>query len=400
MSGANYWPSMTDYQEALQKPSVAFSAPDLSRASVVENKLGLPRPICGTFASVYELFNGRRRWAVKCFLRNTPDLHERYALISDHLKKCRRLGYFVAFDYLEESIKVRGQLFPFVKMEWIEAAQLNTFVEQNLNKTWMLKKLDANWDRLVQDLRGAEIAHGDLQHGNVLVKPNGAIQLIDYDGMCVPALEGHSANETGHADYQNPRRTQNDFDLKIDTFSACVIKVAIRALMEDPNLWAKYNNGDNLLFRRNDFMNTEKSPLIQDLRAMGNAEIDGKLDYIVNACPKRKKSASASTAAAPAPEAEETPQVSKGTRPANKKRIPPSKRKRPTKRRKKGTRPAAPAASNGGGGGPAWLSDHVEDFGKPEAAAAATAAEQDSGGLFGFLGKLFGGGETNAGSPS
>jgi hypothetical protein len=75
MSKPQYWPSMTDYQEALQSPKQAFSSLQLRSGAVVENKLGLPRPICGTFASVYELGSGSRRWAVKCFLRNTPDLH-------------------------------------------------------------------------------------------------------------------------------------------------------------------------------------------------------------------------------------------------------------------------------------------------------------------------------------
>lgn len=383
MSGSNYWPSMTDYQEALQSPSIAFSARELSRADVVKNKLGLPRPFCGTFASVYELVNGRRRWAVKCFLRNTPDLHERYAKISTHLKKCRRLGYFVDFEYLEQAIRVRGQLFPFVQMEWIEACQLNTFLEQSLNKSWVLKKLSSNWERLVTDLRSAEIAHGDLQHGNVLVKPGGDIKLIDYDGMCVPALEGQGSNETGHADYQNPRRTQDDFHLKIDAFSACVIKIAIDALILDPNLWQKYNNGDNLLFRRSDFMNTENSNLIRDLRVLNNDEIQKKLDYIVSVCPKRK---SASKAAAVATEPET--QIAQGTRPGTRRRIPPSKRKRPNKRRKqtKGTRPAAAAKTPAK---PSWLSDHVEEFG---ATAATSAQPQPSGGLFQWFSRLLGGG--------
>ena len=132
MSRSHYWPSMTDYQEALQSPSLAFTSSELRSGTAVENKLGLPRPICGTFASVYELVEGRHRWAVKCFLRNTPDLHERYAKISNHLRKCRRLGYFVAFEYHQKSIRVRGELFPFVKMEWIEASQLNSFIEENL----------------------------------------------------------------------------------------------------------------------------------------------------------------------------------------------------------------------------------------------------------------------------
>ncbi len=80
---------MTEYQEAIQAPKVCFDDKQLKSGSPVMNKLGLPRPICGQFASVYELESGRSRWAIKCFLRNIPDLHSRYAKISDHLDKCR-----------------------------------------------------------------------------------------------------------------------------------------------------------------------------------------------------------------------------------------------------------------------------------------------------------------------
>ncbi len=339
MSNRRYWPSMTDYQEALQSPSLAFSSSELRLGAVVENKLGLPRPICGTFASVYELVNGRRRWAVKCFLRNTPDLHERYVKISDHLRKYRRLGYFVAFEYQEKAIRVRGELFPLVKMEWIEARQLNAFVEENLSSPRVLAKLSKHWDKLVADLRSANIAHGDLQHGNVLVRSSGDIRLIDYDGMWVPALKGQGSNETGHPDFQNPRRTQRDFHSDIDEFSAAIIQIAITALRRDKSLWKKYNNGDNLLFRRGDFLNTRNSPLIRDLRAMDDDEIRDKLDFIINTCTSGKRaSRSRSRRGKATGDKQRVMKASITTGAPRKKDVP---------------------ASNPG----SWLSDHVEDYG-------------------------------------
>jgi serine/threonine protein kinase len=289
MSNQHYWPSMTDYQEALQSPKHAFTSSQLRSGAVMENKLGLPRPICGTFASVYQLSSGSRSWAVKCFLRNTSDLHERYAKISKHLRQHLHLKYFVEFEYLEKEIRVRGELFPLVKMEWIDATQLNTFVEENLSKPRVLEQLSTQWDRLLSDLNQAKIAHGDLQHGNVLVRPNGDIRLIDYDGMWVPALEGQGSNETGHPDFQNPRRTQRDFDLDTDKFSAAVIQIAITALRLNPSLWQKYNNGDNLLFRRGDFMKSGSSLLFSDLRALRNSKINQQLDFIIDICQRRRR---------------------------------------------------------------------------------------------------------------
>ncbi len=339
MAQPQYWPSMTDYQEALQSPALAFTSAELLSGAAVENKLGLPRPICGTFASVYELVNGRRRWAVKCVLRNTPDLHERYAKISDHIRKYRRLGYFVTFEYQEQAIRVRGRLFPLVKMEWIKGSQLNTFIEQNLSSPRVLKKLSKRWRKLVADLRSAHVAHGDLQHGNVLVRSNGTIRLIDYDGMWVPTLEGEKSNETGHQDFQNPGRTQRDFHVDIDEFSAAVIQIAISALRRDRSLWEKYNNGDNLLFRRRDFVDPQSSPLMADLRAMDDDEIREKLDFIINACTDAKRAARRHA----------------GQGKATGKKQGVAEARHSTEGSRKADERAPKQAS--------WLSDHVEDYG-------------------------------------
>ena len=284
MSTPSYWPSMVDYQDALQCPPLAFPSSELRFGTPVENNLGLPRPLCGTFASVYELVNGRSRWAVKCFLRNIPNLHQRYKRIAEHLYS-RRLRYFVTFEYQQQGILVQGKSFPLVKMEWVEGCQLNTFIEQNLSRPRKLAKLKKRWARLLPDLRAANMAHGDLQHGNVLVLPNGHLRLIDYDGMWVPTLEGEVANETGHPDFQDPRRTQKDFNADIDEFSDAVIQVAIGALKREPTLWEKYNNGDNLLFRRDDFLNPESSSLITDLQALGDQEINEKLEFVMGGEP-------------------------------------------------------------------------------------------------------------------
>lgn len=137
------------------------------------------------------------------------------------------------------------------------------------------------------------------------MRPNGDLRLIDYDGMWVPALGGEEGNETGHPDYQDPRRTQKDFHAAIDEFSDAVIQIAICALTRDGSLWAKYNNGDNLLFRRRDFLDTQSSPLIADLRKLGDPEINEKLNFVVNACPRPRKAPGKKPVAprAPAPAA-------------------------------------------------------------------------------------------------
>jgi serine/threonine protein kinase len=282
---------MYDYQEAVQSPSYCFKDADLKDGEAVQNSLGLPRPVCGMFASVYEIENKKRRWAAKCFLRNIPDLHNRYKQISLHLGKCG-LPYFVDFVHEEEGIRVQGQWFPLAKMEWVKGSQLNEYLENNLGNPKKLEALEAHWAEMLRDIEDAKIGHADLQHGNVLVTDSDELKLIDYDGMWVPALKGKGSHEMGHPDYQSPQRTDKDFDLGVDEFSGNVIQMSIRALSKKPELWKKYNNGDNLLFRRGDYMDPKKSNLIAEIYKLGDAELVTRLEELVHGCGFKVKSTS------------------------------------------------------------------------------------------------------------
>ena len=97
------------------------------------------------------------------------------------------------------------------------------------------------WLDAVKELADASIAHGDLQHGNVMVTPGNEIKLVDYDCMCVPALVGRRNLEVGVEPYQHPQRNAKTLlSLDLDHFSAMVIYVALRALSVEPQLWIKY----------------------------------------------------------------------------------------------------------------------------------------------------------------
>ena len=368
---AGRWPTMTDYQEAVQAPRICFSDKQLTGGSAVVNKLGLPRPICGQFASVYEIESGGSRWAIKCFLRNIPDLHNRYAKIAAHIGTVE-LPYFVTFDYLRKGIRIRGDVYPIVKMEWDEGLGLNQYIEKNVTDRAVLEQLEQNWLQLLEDLQSVKIAHGDLQHGNVLVSPDGSLRLIDYDGMWVPKLKGQGSHETGHPDYQSPLRSGDDFHEGIDQFAGDVIHMAIRALIRKPDLWQKYNNGDNIVFRRGDYLDPKNSALFAELRALGDDQIDPLLDGVIAACagkakrgpsrffkPKKPRQAPPATAPAPAaPVPAATPPKAAPARVAQQKAAPP--------------RPA-PAKPSGPGG---WLSDHVSTVPRPSTPAPVAAAQR------------------------
>ena len=277
------WPPASDYQDAIQNPSTCFQDLELKAGKVAINRIGLPRVASGNFASVYEMKTGAHRWAVRCFLRQGEDQQNRYALLSLYLSRLVVAG-LVEFSYQAEGIRVRGKWYPVVKMEWVEGETLTTYVQKNLHQPETLRNLALQWRGLIDRLRQNKIAHADLQHGNVMVSPQGQLRLVDYDGMFVPALQGRRASELGHINYQHPKRSPEDFNERLDNFSAIVIYTALTALSLEPGLWKRFDTGENMLFTAQDFRQPTKSVLLEYLHQHTDPALRALANTIITAC--------------------------------------------------------------------------------------------------------------------
>jgi WD40 repeat protein len=231
----------------------------------------MPKPATGGNAVVYKATEGQNVWAVRCFLRPISDHAERYAAISRHLGK-NRAAHSTRFFYLADGLRIKGGTFPIVKMAWVQGQHLDRCIETLLDQPRELAALREKFRTLVKEVEAAKFAHGDLQHGNILVRGKEFL-LIDYDGMWVPALIGRDATELGHRAYQHPKRSVTDYGPYLDRFSALVIYLSIRALEVNRKLWDQYYTGDNLLFVREDFNEPGRSPIWGDLAALDHPEV-------------------------------------------------------------------------------------------------------------------------------
>lgn len=282
------WPNATDYNAAVQNPQLCFRDEDLRQGQAAGDLFGLPRPHSGNFADVYQIQgHDGQSWAVKCFTRPVAGLRPRYHAISEHLRHAGR-AFMVEFHFLDDGICIRGQWRPLVKMRWVEGFRLNEFIRDHLNKSAVLDRLAQLWVRLAQELRDAGMAHGDLQHGNVLLVPGSkssslALKLIDYDGMFVPALADRPSGEVGHPNYQHPRRLcEGGYDCDMDRFSHLLIFTALRCLsIGGEELWQRYDNQENLLFREEDFRQPSKSRLLHELWEMQDRDIHGLVGHLL-----------------------------------------------------------------------------------------------------------------------
>lgn len=263
MSG---WPVAADYDEAIQNPHLNFEDRELKEGEPEYDPYGSPAVRSGNFASVYMLQGPKRKVAVRCFLREIPDQQERYAAISRDLLGLG-LPYTVNFEFLPKGIKVQGEWFPILKMDWCDGEQLDKYLQNNLDNQAKLRRLADKWFEMAHSLRKIGIAHGDLSHGNVMILDD-EIKLIDYDGMFVPRLAGRKSNERGLEHYQHPGRTDSHFGRYLDNFSNWVMYTTLVGLGEDKKLWDLVNIADkHLIFSKSDFEHPNRSKTFDILKS-------------------------------------------------------------------------------------------------------------------------------------
>jgi serine/threonine protein kinase len=228
----------------------------------------MPKPVSGSSATVFSLIgaDGQRRTAVKCFTRHVIDQERRYQAISEHLDlidtESLSQPWKIDFEYLPDGILVEGVRYPILKMDWVDGVHLSQWLSLHHQDQAAVTEIARKFAELVSDLDRNDIAHGDLQHGNLLVAQDRTLRLVDYDGLFVPALAGQLGNEIGHRNYQSPHRTLGNFGPTMDNFSAWVIYVSLIAVAADPALWPQLHDvdGEYLILSEDDFSDPASSP--------------------------------------------------------------------------------------------------------------------------------------------
>ena len=267
------YPSINQYKQAVQE---AESFKVLSEG--IEPVMDGYDPVfaSGNFATVFKMWREGRPHALKCFLKDISGREKRQEKIVDYIKS-NPSKYFIDYSYLKNELWVDidgGSDFPVTWMEWIDAPTMGEYIKKlcKINDTKSLKNFTKKFKEFALWILDQPFAHGDLKHDNILIDEFGEIRLVDYDGMFVPSAKGKKAYELGGKDYQHPKRTANTFDQSLDDFSILIIYTSLLALIEDPSLYERYNNDQNIIFSRSDFMEFNSSALNADLRILSGLE--------------------------------------------------------------------------------------------------------------------------------
>jgi serine/threonine protein kinase len=273
------------FDEAILLSRTRLKLPDLLHGAVEKITIATssceyerPWSINGGFATVYKFRtqDGRHK-ALRCFrVSMRPEIKDRYAQFS---------GYFGAlapditagFHYYDDGISIdeviggvkKRRSHPVILMDWIDGVTLLEKVDtlcQHRDQGG-LAHLCEQWLILLDTMRNAHIAHGDLSGENVMIRNDGRLVLVDYDSIYIPPFQGLPPLVSGQPNYQHPDMHQRAFDEHMDDFSGCVIFIALRSLQVRPELWDTYAPRGklgqlleaNLLFTHNDFLHPGQS---------------------------------------------------------------------------------------------------------------------------------------------
>ena len=263
------YPLISEYEEAVRNAEDNFDK--LRDLRPVTDDNGNPVMTSGNFAVVFKMRDEKndKLYAVKCFLKDQPNRAENYRMIAEEPEFVSS-SFLTKFQYLDnelfvDSANADGEEFPVLLMDWVEGTNLDQYIRQHLHDNYQLHLLAYQFSRLAMWLMPQPFAHGDLKPDNIMVREDGTLVLIDYDGMFVPAMKGQKAREMGSPDFRHPARTEETFNEHIDDFSLASILLSLRVIAEEPALLEKYGAADHLLFSEKDYRAINDSQLLKDI---------------------------------------------------------------------------------------------------------------------------------------
>lgn len=265
------YPLISEYLAAIREAKDNLDK--LSHLVPVLDKYGEPYRSSGAFAVVFKMKDEQtgKCYALKCFTEEQEGRVEAYHKIAEELEFVDS-PYITSVKYLEKEIFVdsncEDEEFPVLLMDWIEGETMETYIAANYTDTHAMSMLCYRFCKMAAWLRSQSFAHGDIKPDNIMVRPDGTLTLVDYDGMFVPAMKGQKSPTIGTKDFSHPLRTVDDFDETIDDFALASIALSLKAISLNPSLLQTYGASDRLLFSASDYIDLSKSNTFTALQSL------------------------------------------------------------------------------------------------------------------------------------
>ena len=265
------YPLISEYLAAIREAHDNLDK--LSHLVPVLDKYGEPYRSSGAFAVVFKMKDEQtgKCYALKCFAEEQEGRAEAYRQIAEELEYVDS-PYITSVKYIEKELFVdsncEDEEFPVLLMDWIEGETMETYIAANYTDTHAMSMLCYRFCKMAAWLRSQSFAHGDIKPDNIMVRPDGTLTLVDYDGMFVPAMKGQKSPTIGTKDFSHPLRTIDDFDETIDDFALASIALSLKAISLNPSLLQTYGASDRLLFSAADYIDLSKSKTFTALQGL------------------------------------------------------------------------------------------------------------------------------------
>ena len=265
------YPLISEYVKAIQ--DAGDNLEQLAHLTPVLDDHGEPYRSSGAFAVVFKMQDksSGKYYALKCFTEEQQGRAEAYRQIADELDLLDS-PYITSVKYMEKELFVDSQCeedeFPVLLMDWVDGETMEAYIAANYRNQSAMLMLSYRFGKMAAWLRTQSFSHGDIKPDNIIVRPDGSLTLVDYDGMFVPSMKGSQSPTIGTRDFSHPLRTVEDFDETIDDFSLASIALSLKAISMKSTLLDIYGASDRLLFSENDYRNPSNSKVISALQEL------------------------------------------------------------------------------------------------------------------------------------
>ena len=265
------YPLISEYVKAIQ--DAGDNLDKLAYLTPVLDDHGEPYRSSGAFAVVFKMLDKRtgKYYALKCFTEEQEGRADAYRQIADELDLLDS-SYITSVKYMEKELFVDSQCeedeFPVLLMDWVDGETMEAYIAANYRNQSAMLMLSYRFGKMAAWLRTQSFSHGDIKPDNIIVRPDGSLTLVDYDGMFVPSMKGSQSPTIGTKDFSHPLRTVDDFDETIDDFSLASIALSLKAISMKSTLLDTYGASDRLLFSENDYRNPSNSKVISALQEL------------------------------------------------------------------------------------------------------------------------------------
>ena len=265
------YPTILEYVKAIQ--DAGNNLDKLAHLTPVLDDHGEPYHISGAFAVVFKMQDKStgKYYALKCFTKEQEGRADAYRQIAEELDMVE-YPYIIFVKYMEKEVCVDCQSeenkFPVLLMDWVDGDTMEAYIAANYHNQSSMSMLCYRFGKMAAWLRTQSFAHGDLKSDNIIVRPDGSLALVDYDGMFVPSMKGRKSPTKGTKKFSHPLRTVDDFDETIDDFSLASIALSLKAISLNSTLLDLYGNSGRLLFSEEDYRNPSKSKVISTLQEL------------------------------------------------------------------------------------------------------------------------------------